>query len=59
MTQQQPQQQYEQSFPTVKTLALIVGGIDKFTCYDCPLAVGGCEFAWDVYNTDGDCLAEK
>lgn len=28
------------------------------TCQDCGLN-GTCEFAWDHYNTDGDCLAEK
>lgn len=28
------------------------------TCADCALN-DECEFAWDFYNTDGDCLAEK
>lgn len=32
--------------------------IDKFTCDDCP-ARQTCEFAFDAYNTDGDCLADK
>lgn len=32
--------------------------IDVFTCLHCG-AEGKCEFAWDYYNTDGDCLAEK
>lgn len=29
-----------------------------FTCADCPL-VKKCVFAYDPYNTDGDCIAEK
>lgn len=33
-------------------------GIDKFTCDECG-ARQTCDFAFDVYNTDGDCLAEK
>lgn len=33
-------------------------GIAKFTCDDCG-ARHDCEFAFDPYNTDGDCLAEK
>lgn len=28
------------------------------TCETCPVN-DGCEFAWDLYNTDGDCLAVK
>lgn len=30
----------------------------KFTCDDCP-AAKTCDFSFDAYNTDGDCLAEK
>lgn len=29
-----------------------------FTCDDCPSAVD-CRYAWDDYNTNGDCLAVK
>lgn len=29
-----------------------------FTCDNCD-AAPECEFAFDPYNTDGDCLAEK
>ena len=36
----------------------LYGAITDFTCYDCPLACN-CRFAFDLYNTDGDCLAEK
>jgi hypothetical protein len=32
--------------------------IVSFTCDDCPSAPS-CEFAFDLYNTNGDCLAEK
>jgi hypothetical protein len=39
------------------------GGAKKMptiTCDDCDSAKdGSCEWAWDVYNTDGDCLATK
>ena len=31
---------------------------DSFTCYHCPHK-NTCEYAWDVYNIDGDCLAIK
>lgn len=41
---------------------LIAGMYDeapnRFTCDDCPMAVH-CTLAFDVYNTDGDCLYEK
>jgi hypothetical protein len=30
----------------------------EITCEECELN-DNCEFAWDLYNTDGDCLAEK
>lgn len=33
-------------------------GIEKFTCDECP-ARKTCKWAFDAYNTDGDCLAEK
>lgn len=39
--------------------------LDRMTCFDCPHAVPKgpegtvCEFAWDLYNTNGDCLALK
>lgn len=29
-----------------------------FTCYEC-IGHEKCEFAWDHYNTDGFCIAEK
>jgi MoaA/NifB/PqqE/SkfB family radical SAM enzyme len=30
----------------------------RFTCYDC-LSNKECEWAYDEYNLNGDCLAEK
>jgi hypothetical protein len=30
----------------------------SFTCYQCD-ANFDCKYAWDWYNTNGDCLAEK
>lgn len=33
--------------------------IEECTCSDCPAAAFGCEFAFDFWNTNGDCLAEK
>lgn len=32
--------------------------IPKCTCEDC-LCNTKCEWAWDLYNTNGDCLGEK
>lgn len=32
--------------------------IEAFTCDNCP-AAKTCQWAFDAYNTDGDCLAEK
>lgn len=31
---------------------------ESMTCSKCSES-GTCEFAWDLYNTDGDCLASK
>jgi len=33
-------------------------GVRLLTCHTC-LSRGTCEFAFDPYNTDGDCLAIK
>lgn len=32
--------------------------METMTCYDCEKE-SECRLAWDPYNTDGDCLAEK
>lgn len=43
----------------VEMLAFGAGhGVKNFTCDDCP-ALSICKHAYDLYNTDGDCLAEK
>jgi len=42
-------------------LADIIGhpvGVRDFTCANCP-EVKTCPFAFDAYNTDGDCLKDK
>jgi len=31
---------------------------NKFTCNTC-FSKDECQYAWDLYNTDGDCLALK
>lgn len=31
---------------------------DKYTCDDCPVK-HDCDFVFDAYNLNGDCLAEK
>ena len=35
-----------------------ITGIESFTCCDCPM-VANCESAYELYNTDGDCLELK
>lgn len=37
----------------------LVRPIDQYTCCYCKGGIRGCEFAWDEYCTDGDCLAIK
>ena len=32
--------------------------LEELTCFNCPVNKD-CEFAFDLYNTDGDCLALK
>lgn len=34
-------------------------GWPQLTCYTCIGQFKGCEYAFDWYNTSGDCLAEK
>lgn len=45
---------------TVESEELIKDRDTRFgiTCAECELN-DKCEFAWDFYNTNGDCLAEK
>ena len=54
---------YEELFTpeAVEKLAkdgLYVPSKDEMTCNTC-LDNTNCEFAWDLYNTGGDCLAVK
>lgn len=35
-----------------------VDRVEDFSCYECPDSEK-CPFAYDAYNTNGDCLAEK
>jgi hypothetical protein len=54
---------YEEIFTgkAMKELAdngVAVPAKDEFICNNCP-EVDTCEFAWDLYNTDGDCVADK
>lgn len=46
--------------PTIKSLVARngVGPIESYTCHDCS-QWQKCEFAFDGYNTNGDCLADK
>lgn len=51
----------EEEYQKIRAWSLNEGGeplTTKLTCDDCP-ARFECEFAGDLYNTDGDCLAEK
>jgi hypothetical protein len=32
--------------------------VEHFTCCNCPCVVT-CDYAYDLYNLDGDCLAVK
>jgi len=35
-----------------------VYNMETFTCYDCQIA-SDCENAFDLYNINGECIAEK
>lgn len=42
----------------LRTAAARDWGIESFTCDDCA-ARFGCSYAFDPYNTEGDCLGRK
>jgi hypothetical protein len=42
----------------MKKDGLTVPDKGNMTCNGCP-QVGTCDLAWDLYNTNGDCLAMK
>lgn len=48
----------QDNLPDRRSDAAAAFGIKTFTCDDCP-AKTTCEWVYDPYNTDGDCLAEK
>ena len=57
------QMTYEELYPDVvidnlAKAGIMVPGKDDFTCNRCS-DVLTCEFAWDLYNTQGDCVADK
>jgi hypothetical protein len=45
------------SYPLIPAEAFEVAREDT-TCFHCEINKD-CKFAWDPYNTDGDCLADK
>ena len=47
-----------QSRDTLKAIFKSLSGHAKCTCETCPLE-DTCEFSWDPYNSNGDCLAQK
>ena len=51
------EKQRERSVKRLKKLGL---EFKEFTCDECGLAKNGeCNYAFDAYNTDGDCLGMK
>lgn len=48
----------EEQLAVRRAESVIAFGIEKFTCDDCP-ARHTCEWSFDAYNADGDCLTEK
>lgn len=56
-------QSYEEVFTDKIVESLIADGMrvppkEEMTCTTCP-SVKDCDLAWDLYNTDGDCLMDK
>ena len=54
---------YDEVFTEQTVRELMEDGVripskDEMTCDHCPEA-DTCPFAWDLYNTDNDCLADK
>lgn len=48
----------EEAIQSLADAGLSVPPKDKMTCNGCAEAET-CDLAWDLYNTDGDCLACK
>lgn len=54
---------YEQVFTPERVIQMQADGIrvptkEEMTCTKCS-DVGICGYAWDLYNTDGECLVMK
>ena len=54
---------YEEAFTPELIQSLEKDGMrvpakEEMTCTTCPSAKD-CDLAWDLYNTDGDCLMDK
>ena len=44
----------------IKDMGYTNNTVPECTCESCPSATNGeCEWAYDLYNTNGDCLATK
>lgn len=48
----------EEAIRNMNNAGLSVPGKEDMTCSKCQLA-DTCRYAWDPYNTQGDCLADK
>jgi len=48
----------QESLDCLAQADVVVPEKKEFTCNRCADS-GTCEFAWDLYNTNGDCLAMK
>jgi len=49
------------SYKVMEELArkgVVIPPVQDFTCNSCELRPE-CEYAWDLYNVEGDCLAAK
>jgi hypothetical protein len=50
---------YTRMLPVYEELVTNIPAIEEFTCYGCAGLEQGCRYSFDLYNMDGDCLAEK
>ena len=48
----------EDGIKSILDSGLSVPSKESMTCNGCP-SVAECEFAWDLYNTQGECLSQK
>ena len=53
-------EKYKELLAMIQLATVSSFNMEDFTCFKCPSGfVIKCPHAWDEYNTDGDCLAEK